>query len=461
MPGKLRLKTVVFALAALCLGVSAAAGLAEVLVRALSLSPGLNRVATNIHRLSNNPALRYELVPYSYHSYEAINGDGRRDFHYPPAKSTGAFRIAVLGDSVTYGWGTNVWYAHPNTAEYYLNRFQKTKTHTFEFFNFGVRGYGVDEMVEFLRSKALKIDPDLVIVAYNLNDPDPFSVDLAWVLSRMQWKDERYLGEMRKALGRRFTGALYQHSHLFRLIRYRLLARQQQAQRKKAKNAEGETLIDQEKQYSYNSQQERYFFEIAQAYWPRVQKAFAQIGQIASERGVPVALVVLPALDDLADYRYGPLHEQVVSEAEKNGLLVFDLLPDFQDAAVRWPSESLAIDFNHPNALGQRLAGWAIAMNLLAAGLLPVDREQMQPAFFEPNLSLQPADLSCYVERDMYHIEEGLASLFFEDPNQAVNAFGKALHLNPENRLATKLLREVYGQTDDPKLKHRIRQLLR
>ncbi len=71
-------KKALFTLAAAGIGIVVALFLAEGIVRLANLAPGLNRVATDLHRLSNNPILKYELIPFSYHGYEAINQQGRR-----------------------------------------------------------------------------------------------------------------------------------------------------------------------------------------------------------------------------------------------------------------------------------------------------------------------------------------------------------------------------------------------
>ena len=449
-------KALAFTAGAVVLGMAVALVLGECAVRFLDLAPGLNRVATDIHRLANDLVLKYEPVPWSYHGYEAINGQGRRDFHYPRAKGSDTFRIAAVGDSVTYGWGTNVWQSYPKVLEYFLNRYQTTAKKRFEVLNFGVRGYGIVEQTACLAGKVLAAEPDLILLGYNLNDPDPFSVDLAWIYSRMEWQDERFLQELSERSAARLWGALYQNSRLFRLVRYRYLAAFQQRHRKKAANKVGEALVDLEKRHNYQDQEQRYVYEITSAYWPRVKSSLAQISALSEKKRIPVVFVIFPLLDDLQSYRYLPIHERLARQAGQSGLHPVDLLPDFQQAAQRSPQESLAIDFDHPNARGHQLAAWAIGTKIIRAGVLPLGPADFQSAFFDVETSSIKPPLVAFEKQDMVQVEQGLNSLFFEEWETAADHLFRALALNPNNALARRLLKKVYADTDRSELKERI-----
>lgn len=454
-------KSFFFLACALILGIVVAIILSEIAVRSFGLAPGLNRVATHIHRLSNNPELKYELVPYSYKGYEAINGQGRRDFHYPRAKSEDTFRIAVLGDSVTFGWGTNVWRAHPNMTEYYLNDYQTEGKTNYEIWNFGVRGYGIDEEVACLKAKVLDTNPDMVVLAYNLNDPDPFSVDLAWVYSEMKWEDEQYLHEMRRAWGNKIRRVLYEKSELYRLIRYRLLAAKRERELKQATNLDGEKVVAFEKKHNYKDKKERYFYEITEAYWDTVAGSLADYAQTCKANNIHCAMVVFPGLDDLTEYRYLPIHDRLKAEAAKNGLAYYDLLPVFSKAARQHPDVDIAIDFDHPNTEGQRLAGWAIANYLIWTGMLPGEAADYNQALFDMEAAFAWPRLEYFHRYDMFHLELGLNHVSWEDYGKAAEYFGKALLVNPENELAKKCLLDLYHKPLDDSIKAKIEKLLR
>ncbi len=86
-------------------------------------------------------------------------------------KGPGELRIAIAGDSVTFGEGV------PNTKDTYpvvLERILEAKlpNHKVRVFNFGVSAYSVKEMASILKEKILAIDPDIVIMAIIPHDFD-------------------------------------------------------------------------------------------------------------------------------------------------------------------------------------------------------------------------------------------------------------------------------------------------
>jgi hypothetical protein len=129
------------------------------------------------YRLSDNPVLRYELVPGSPDGEDQINTDGMRDREHRVAKPSGVFRIACLGDSITYGFGVPSPSSYPARLENRLNS-SAARGVRFEVLNFGVTGYNITQSIENLRARALKYRPDLVIYQYCLNDPQQYSSEL-------------------------------------------------------------------------------------------------------------------------------------------------------------------------------------------------------------------------------------------------------------------------------------------
>jgi len=76
---------------------------AEIGVRALYLQPTYNVIFARNYRLSKDPLLEYELVPGSPDGESVINSHGLRNAELSVVKPPGVFRVAVIGDSVTYG----------------------------------------------------------------------------------------------------------------------------------------------------------------------------------------------------------------------------------------------------------------------------------------------------------------------------------------------------------------------
>jgi hypothetical protein len=80
-------------------------------------------------------------------------------------KANGVKRIAVLGDSFTYGcWASDA-------ARTFAGVLEKQLGAPYEVLNFGVSGYGFDDMELMLQEEVLRFAPDYVLVAsYNGND---------------------------------------------------------------------------------------------------------------------------------------------------------------------------------------------------------------------------------------------------------------------------------------------------
>lgn len=97
------------------------------------------------------------------------NGDGMRDRPRPPNKLPGLRRIAVLGDSVTYGYGLPIHQAFPQQMEALA---WETGRPT-EVFNVALPGWSTRQEREAYQRIVRPYKPDLVVVAVCLNDiPD-------------------------------------------------------------------------------------------------------------------------------------------------------------------------------------------------------------------------------------------------------------------------------------------------
>lgn len=92
-----------------------------------------------------------------------INSKGMRDKEYSYEKPKGVLRILVLGDSFTWGAGVE----NNETFSKFLENILDTNV---EVINAGVNGYGTDQEYLFLTTKGYKYRPDIVLLAFCLND---------------------------------------------------------------------------------------------------------------------------------------------------------------------------------------------------------------------------------------------------------------------------------------------------
>jgi len=110
-----------------------------------------------------DPHLGWTLVPgievhskrIGYDIAYKINSKGIRDEETPYEKPEGVFRIVIVGDSRTFGYGVPIEKHFTYLLEGYFDQL--------EVINLGVSGYGIDQELLFLRREGFKYQPDLVI----------------------------------------------------------------------------------------------------------------------------------------------------------------------------------------------------------------------------------------------------------------------------------------------------------
>ncbi len=266
---------------------------------------------------SANPGLVYELRP----SYAKVNpttgvlwetnADGFRDREFTP-KPPGRFRIVAVGDSVTIGWAQRPEETYPKVLE---RRLTSTGDDV-DVLNLGTSGYNALQEAELIRSRTLDYAPDLILIAYVLND------NIAWGG-----------GELTRAF--RYSGCMVCDQLRMRSARL--------------KYALGRDLVT---------------------------VAFGEVAQFSRRHEIPVLVVVFPYLetDRNGAYPHQSQHDHVVDVASRCGFLVLDLLDRFQAAGLRELRNSPE-DITHPNARGYELAAEAIADFLQQhAGKIGLDR---------------------------------------------------------------------------------------
>ncbi len=276
-----------------------------------------------IHRASPIEGLAYELVP-GFEGRHAgvgvrVNADGLRDDALHSPKPESLVRIAVLGDSTTFGFGVENDQTFAHQLELLLAAAAPERV--VEVLNFGTSGYNTLDEALVLRAKALRYDPDFVIVGYNLNDPD---------IERVQ-PLHRFFAEL----------AWWQDTHL-----YQWLARQAYERR----------IARYPTRFHYAHDPER-------ANWRSVEEGFATIAELADEAGVAVLVALFPVGLCNAGYRFHALHEQVASAARERGLAVLDLFEAY--AAADRAGEAYILPDLHPNPRGHAIAADALASWLL------------------------------------------------------------------------------------------------
>lgn len=127
-----------------------------------------------LHRASTVPGLNWELTPgYSSEKY-TVNAAGFRGPACAVQKPDSLFRIAVIGDSHTFGLGVY----DENLIYPARLRARLADSFAVEVCNFGVPGYNTWQEFAQLRQVVMPYQPDLVVLGFVFNDADETTVML-------------------------------------------------------------------------------------------------------------------------------------------------------------------------------------------------------------------------------------------------------------------------------------------
>jgi lysophospholipase L1-like esterase len=101
-----------------------------------------------------------------------VNGSGFRDRTRAKSKPPGIVRIAVLGDSIAFGWGVPPENRYTDVLERLLNADSPTSGVRVECLNFAVPGYNTVMELATLRDCVLDYSPDVLLVNLVNNDDE-------------------------------------------------------------------------------------------------------------------------------------------------------------------------------------------------------------------------------------------------------------------------------------------------
>lgn len=246
-----------------------------------------------------------------------LNNFGFRDDDYTLAKPSGFKRVVVLGDSFTFGEGVRPEHMFSNLLEKRL----ASSGIDVEVLNFSVGGWGTRDETAYLEAQGLDFSPDLVIVAYVLNDADYAGGLDVWEGFRHQY-EKSWL---------RFSAVL---SFLYARLGQRLYVRRyvegmtEQALREESK-------------------------------WTSSFRDLSRGEKLAKASGARFAVVILPFMYDLTDdYPFRSIHRMIESYCRSEEIPVRDLFPAFSgsDYVDLWVHASDP----HPNEQGHRIIADAL-----------------------------------------------------------------------------------------------------
>jgi lysophospholipase L1-like esterase len=289
-----------------------------------------------------------------------------RDHEYPLEKPIGVARIAVLGDSYAFGNGVPAEATFAKVLERALNAKRESDVR-FEVMNFGVKGYDTTQELATLREVALRLDPDVILVAYFLNDvgdPERSFADDGGDLDRGGGTD----GDAPEGEGGATAPRGPRQVPIRMRVRDFLVGRSRLGAflvREIAIAVRAVVRVPYQGVVDYN----RPFVENGAA-WRTSKSALGEIKAIADSITAPMMVVIIPEMGNFNEqYPFHAAHDSLAAYCSAIGVPTCDLLDGFTglEAKRLW----VAPDDPHFNRRAHRLAAGQIEGALAARGLLP------------------------------------------------------------------------------------------
>ncbi len=286
-------------------------------------------LAKDLSQPSANPELIYE----NRRNFEGQNkwyrvvtdADGARISPFQQAPAKPEIRIALMGDSSSFGW----WVKYEQTYGALLCDMLEQRTgKSIHLRNFSVPGYNSHHTRVALRDRALPWNPDLIILHYDHNDADPINDRPDWLMPP-EYGDNPL------------------NSALFKLVARRL----QQARNRRFITAASDDPVNPEQIYRG--------YRYAGPQFDRHLKELEEMVALAEARNIPIVAFLFNTWlerhdDPNEDPFYTLLHQPLSNQLQTMGFEVVDNYARSQQVMVEndWNDLSrtwLAPNDGHPN----------------------------------------------------------------------------------------------------------------
>lgn len=304
-----------------------------VYTRKLDYQIEMSRYAATLKRTSSNYGMGHEHRPSRSARLMgvdvSINSHGFRGGEYPVEKPEGVFRVMLLGDSLTLGWGVEL-------KEIFATRLERMLSDHFaesgsgldvQVINTGIGNYNTDQEVSLFEARGRAVAPDLVILNYFINDAEPTPRQKSPFVLKFTY----------------FGMALWGRLDLFKRL-----------------------YVTREDFSNYYPA----LYREGQDGWRRAREALGRLARLSEEDGFTLVMVLLPELHAVGpEYAFQEISDRVRGAAEGAGVrFVFDLAPAF--AAGRPESFWVSMDDAHPNAKAHAIIARGIYDELIRNGVL-------------------------------------------------------------------------------------------
>jgi lysophospholipase L1-like esterase len=171
------LNIVLLAFAILLGCVAMEVALRVIFAHSLDFSMEMWKYAVELKRPVANPELSFAHAPnrsaFLMGVPVSINSEGLRDREFSLEKPPDVYRVMMLGDSTTFGWGVKDEDTAAKFLERKLNANLPAGYSRAEVMNAGVGNYDTVQEVTYYETIGWKYHPDLIVLVFFINDPEP------------------------------------------------------------------------------------------------------------------------------------------------------------------------------------------------------------------------------------------------------------------------------------------------
>lgn len=256
------------------------------------------------------------------------NSAGFRGREYSRGKPPGVFRIVVIGDSWTMGWGVTLEESYAGRLERALS--SQRSDQAYEVLNMGVSGSDTYAALARLESLGLAFDPDMFIYGWNVNDIE--GPDYRGTLDKKVFRRDRFERSPFRSwaiLGPRWAS-----------LRDRFWPER------------GSYVYELDDNYFHNPKA-----------WKMMTDSVERMALTAQKRSMCGVLQILTHPHELGVFHpYHRYYAKIAKEAERAGLFVIPSFTEFRGhrAAELW----VGLRDDHPNAAGHELLARALLRGL-------------------------------------------------------------------------------------------------
>ena len=332
-----------------------------------------DRVNTSIVTATDNAELPYVLTPnavgWGWQTHITVNAHGFRDREFSEVKGN-RFRIAAIGDSITFGSRLSPpSVLYPKQLERSLQA--RSPSSRIEVLNFGVTGYDLVNNVEHLRVRALKFQPDIVLLGFCANDIGTSSTAMGYIRATKYLSNPLFrlrVSQLLLSTGLRRMAAIQsnndQNIDVFaRVNRSRILPIGDDGTLL-AKVAETKKLIGGSRTpglIQWWTQTPRLGF---------LEYGFTRLRELKLRHGFEVVVVGIPVLDRRKKEQWRLVNQMIRHESLKFGFHFVDVFGSFEKRGLR-RLRNEPDDEIHPNIEGHAIIAKEVDQYLVTSGLLP------------------------------------------------------------------------------------------